>query len=93
MLSKGLILNNSGCYPLLQLHGSKAGRADLLADYSFASYRSEGKRGLSVVSNSAQEVNKPRKYSRAFSKGSEQTVTRRDEMAYVEIQYLASSMC
>ena len=50
MLSKGLTLYNSGGYPLLQLHGSKAGRADLLADCSFN--RSEGKRGLSVVFNS-----------------------------------------
>ena len=52
--------------------------------------RSDGKGGLTVVFNSAQEAAKPKRYSGAYRNESKQTMKRRDE-GYVEIRDLASS--
>lgn len=83
------ILDDEEVLCLFNSHGREARSADVLVD-AFLS-RTDGKGGLTVVFNSAQEAAKPRRYAGAYRKGSKQTVKRRGDMAYVEIRDLAPS--
>ena len=68
---------------------SESRSADVLVDCVLN--RTDGKGGLTVVFNSAQEAAKPKRYSGAYRKGSKQMVKDRDGMAYVEIRDLTAS--
>ncbi len=72
---------------LFNSHGYPNRSADVLVDAVLN--RIDGKGGLNVVINSAQEAKRPGRYSGAYGKGSKQTVKKRDGVAYVEIRDLA----
>ena len=83
------ILDDEEVLCLFNSHGGESRSADVLVDCDMN--RIDGKGGLTVVFNSAQEAAKPKRYSGAYRKGSKQTVKGRDEMAYVEIRDLTPS--
>ena len=73
---------------LFNSHGCKNRSADVLVD---SMNGPEGKGGLTVVFNSAQEARRPGRYAGAYGQESKQTVKRRDGLAYVVIRDLAAS--
>jgi glycosidase len=83
------ILDDEEVLCLFNSHGQKTRSADVLVDAVLN--RSDGKGGLTVVFNSAQEAKRPRRYTGGYRKGSKQTVKKMGDMAYVEIRDLAPS--
>ncbi|MCU0637531.1 MAG: hypothetical protein MUE87_02775 [Methanothrix sp.] len=63
--------------------------ADVLVDCDLN--RTDGKGGLTVVFNSAQEAARPKRYSGAYHRGSKQKVKKWYGMAHVGIMELSPS--